>query len=239
MGDLTCDIAEVFEKGDFSVLPVLASVCRHFEAELSSQLTCAIQCENKTAEKILQGQKTIAELKAEIETSKSEIDKANLQQPVLDKKIANAIKYEQELKEMVQIAKDDRNHLTLEMVDLEEEWNKRKKHKLLTWDAIKRACHTYNQYLDFHIQLEDIDGNEHVRVSFFAKNDTKEEKYYTCMSHQNECWKVEEIHPALTKEQLDNLKDTIDISKNYRVHNATAFLCSLRNIFLQYHIGKN
>ena len=67
-----------------------------------------------------QSESKISELQQEIESLKTEIDATKLQQKIVDKKIANAIKQEEELEEEVNGAKLTRDNLTIEIVDLRE-----------------------------------------------------------------------------------------------------------------------
>lgn len=61
----------------------------------------------------------MSELQQEISTTKSDIDDIILQQKVTDKKISNAIKSKEDLKDQLESAKEQRETLSLEMVDLQ------------------------------------------------------------------------------------------------------------------------
>lgn len=61
----------------------------------------------------------ISELQQEIGTIKSDIDNIILQQKVTDKKISNAIKSQEDLKDQLENGKVQRETLSLEMVDLQ------------------------------------------------------------------------------------------------------------------------
>lgn len=61
----------------------------------------------------------MSELQQAIATIKSDVDAVVLQQKVTDKKISNAIKSQEDLKDQMENAKVQREALSLEMVDLQ------------------------------------------------------------------------------------------------------------------------
>jgi len=61
----------------------------------------------------------MSELQQEIGTTKSDIDAVILQQKITDKKLSNMIKSQEDLKNELEKAKEQRETLSLEMVDLQ------------------------------------------------------------------------------------------------------------------------
>lgn len=71
-------------------------------------------------EKRTQNGNKISELQQEVESLKSEIDATDLQQKIVDKKIANIIEEQENLEEEVKKTKSRRNSLSIEIVELNE-----------------------------------------------------------------------------------------------------------------------
>ncbi|XP_076749111.1 uncharacterized protein LOC143422400 [Xylocopa sonorina] len=123
------------------------------------------------------------------------------------------------------------------MVDLQQESEKRKEKKILTWNAIKHACYTYKQNLDFHIQLINSKESEQIKIDFFIHDTATKDKYFVYLFNCNNKWKVEEIQPTLKTEHLNDLKELVNFSNESEVSDVTAFLCKLRYIFLKYYLN--
>lgn len=160
----------------------------------------------------------MSELQQEIGTTKSDIDNIILQQKVTDKKISNAIKSQEDLKDQLENAKVQRETLSLEMVDLQLgmclvfldrklfsiallqlnllllrsdvlEIEERKRKKILQWDAIKRACNIYKVNLDIHINLQEEKDCQYVKISFFTHNEATKDKYFVQLSCSDNHWR--------------------------------------------------
>nr|XP_012146646.1 PREDICTED: uncharacterized protein LOC100878196 isoform X2 [Megachile rotundata] len=144
---------------------------------------------SECSEKRTQDINKISELQQEIESLKSEIDATKLQQKIVDKKIANAIIQEEELKTEVDDAKSKRDNLSLELVDLQQESEKRKEEKILAWNNLKRACKPYKEYLNLRIRLNDNKTPERIEISFFINDAALEDKYYVYLIHSDNQWK--------------------------------------------------
>lgn len=61
----------------------------------------------------------MSELQQEIGTTKSDVDAVVLQRKIIDKKISNATKSQEDLREELEKAKAQREALSLEMVDVQ------------------------------------------------------------------------------------------------------------------------
>ncbi|KAK9300660.1 hypothetical protein QLX08_006700 [Tetragonisca angustula] len=237
MEEFNVDIVHVLQNRDFSVLQKLIPYLYDFRAKIAAKVEDATAYESKCMKKRTQSESKISELQQEIESLKTEIDATKLQQKIVDKKIANAIKQEEELEEEVNGAKLTRDNLTIEIVDLREKSEQRKAHKKSTWDGIKRACKIYRQYLDFHIHLIHEKEGEQLKVSFFVNDSNTENEYFVRLLNWNNQWKVEQIQPPLKEEHLTDFERIIDFSKQSRVSDMTAFLCKLRYIFTKYYLN--
>ncbi|KOC69543.1 hypothetical protein WH47_05486 [Habropoda laboriosa] len=237
MEEFDCDIAHILENRDFNVFGKLSSLCSNFRKKIAAKVENAIEYEIQCMQKRTQSANKISELQQEVENLKSEIDATKLQQKIVDKKIINAVKQQEKLKEEVHDAELKRDSLTLEMVDLQQESEKRKEHKILTWNAIKRVCQIYKQYLDFHIRLINNKEHEQIKISLFIKDTATRDKYFVVLVHSNNQWKVEEIQPMLKAEHLSNFKGIVDFSKESEISNINAFLCKLRHVFLKYYLN--
>ncbi|XP_078043657.1 uncharacterized protein LOC144473557 isoform X2 [Augochlora pura] len=191
----------------------------------------------KCKEKRTMSMNKIAELQQESEVLKSEIDAKMLQQKIVDKKISNASKKMSILLEEVDSAKSRRDGLSLEIVDLQQEHEQRNEQKILLWNAIKRACHAYKNYLDFCIYFPDGKDYEHVQISFFTNNKNLTDEYFVRLSNSNNQWKVEKIQPLLKKEHYNDFKGIVDFSTDSEIVDITFFLCRLREIFVMYYLN--
>ncbi|XP_031839014.1 uncharacterized protein LOC116429811 [Nomia melanderi] len=237
MEDINCDIAHILQNRDFNVLQNLVTHYYNFRIKLAAKVEDATAYEIECKEKRTLSLNKISELQQEIERLKSEIDATKLQQKILDKKILNASKQQEKLKEEVDNAKTKRDSLSLEMIDLNQESEKRKENKILTWNAIKRACHIYKQYLDFRIDLLDPKEYERVQISFFTHNEDFCNKYFVRLINSNNQWRVEEIQPMLKTEYFNDFKGIVDFSTQSEIIDITAFLCKLRHIFVKYYLN--
>ncbi|CAK9810121.1 hypothetical protein ANTQUA_LOCUS6310 [Anthophora quadrimaculata] len=237
MEELNCDIAHVLQNRDFSVLQKLLSLCYNLRANITAKVEDVNAYELQCIEKRIQNVNKISELQQEVENLKSEIDATKLKQKIVDKKIINAIKQQEILKEEIQNEKLKKENLALEMVDLQQESEKRKEHKIATWKAIKHACHAYKQYLDFCIHLINNKECEQIKISFFINDSSTKDKYFVLLAHSNNQWKVEEMQPMLKTEHWSNFKGIVDLSKESEILNITAFLYKLRHTFLEYYIN--
>ncbi|XP_053995899.1 structural maintenance of chromosomes protein 4-like [Hylaeus anthracinus] len=238
MEELNWDITHVLQNTDFTVLEKLISYYSKFREEIAAKVEETIAYEIESREKRASRTSKISELQHELETLKTKIDEEKLEQKKLDKKIQNAVKLQETLQEEVEHEKLKRDSLSIEMIDLQEEAEKRRKHKIATWNAIKRACYIYKQYLDCRIQLiNSNDEYEHIQISFFITDADAEDKYFVQLFNSKGHWKVKEIQPELKTEDLKDLKGIVDLHKNSEISDVTAFLCNLRHIFVKYYFN--
>ncbi|XP_078047148.1 uncharacterized protein LOC144475280 isoform X1 [Augochlora pura] len=188
-------------------------------------------------EKRTMGMKKLTDLQQESDVLKSEIDAKKLQQKIVDKKISNVSKKLAILLKEVDSAKSQRDGLSLEIVDLQQEHEQRNEKKILLWNAIKRACHAYKNYLDFCIYFPDGKDYEHVQISFFTNNKNLIDEYFVHLSSSNNQWKVEKIQPLLKKEHYNDFKGIVDFSAESEIVDVTFFLYRLREIFVTYYLN--
>lgn len=237
MEEFNCSIEHVLQNRDFSILQKLVSYCGNFRNKITSKVENVTVYETERTEKKTQDINKISELQQEIERLKSEIDATKLQQKIADKKIGNAIIQEEELKTEVDDAKSKRDNLSLELVDLQQESEKRKEEKILAWNNLKLACQPYKEYLNLRIRLTDNKTHERIEVNFFINDAALKDKYYVYLIHSDSQWKVEQIQPILKMEHLIDFKGIIDFTKQSEVSDVTVFLCKLRQIFIKHYLN--
>ncbi|XP_017893043.1 uncharacterized protein LOC108632775 [Ceratina calcarata] len=237
MEEFNYDIVYVIQNREFSVLKKLVSNCYNFREKIAIKIEAATTYEIECIGKRTQNAHKISELQQELEKLKSEMDAIKLEQKVVVKKLSNAIKKQEELKEEVNDAKLKRDSLTLEMIDLQQESEKRKEHKVAKWNAIKLACFYYKQYLDFSIHLTENEEHEQIKGSFFVCDADMKDKYFVYVTNYDSIWRVETIEPVLKKEHLREFKNIVDFSKQSEISDLTAFLCKLRDIFVKYYLN--
>lgn len=239
MEEFSLDIAYVMQSREFSVLQKLVSNCYNFREKIASKVEDATAYEIEYMDKKTQNANKILELQQEIENVKSEMDAVKLQQKVVMKKFSTAVKQQDKLKYEIDNEKLKRDNLTLEIVDLQQESEKRKEHKIAKWNAIKHACYYYKQHLDFSIHLIDNkeQEREQIKISFFIHNPDTKDKYFVCLTNYDNTYRVETIEPVLKKEYLRELKGIVDFSKQSEISDVTVFLCKLRYIFVKYYLN--
>lgn len=230
------DIAHVLQNRDFSLLQELVSHWSNIRANTNVQVEGAKAHNFERIGKRKQTDNKISELQEEIECMKSEMRAVKLQQKIVDKKIVNAVKQNEMFKDVVERAKLKRDSLSLEIVDLQQESEKRKEQKLSTWNAIKLACHAYKQHLDFSIHFIDAGEREEIKVSFFICDVATKGNYIAHLVNFNKQWKVELIQPKLKAEHLAEFKGIVEFSKQSEISDVTAFLCKLRHIFVKHYL---
>ncbi|KAK2583504.1 hypothetical protein KPH14_009464 [Odynerus spinipes] len=234
-----CDIADVLQNKDFSILQKLSSSCNKFEMYVASKVESATTRASEYTKRMAASTEKISELQQEVEILKSEIDNVKLQQKIVDKKIANIIKQEEKLNNEIPDAKARRDCLSLELVDLKQEIQDRREKKLKNWNAIKRATAIYKSNLNFVINVEENGDFDAVKVLFFRNYESIKDKYYVQLINKDKLWKVKEIHPKLREEHWIDLKGTVDFTNQSQISNVTAFLCLLRVVFLKYYMDSS
>ncbi|XP_076643768.1 uncharacterized protein LOC143353998 [Halictus rubicundus] len=237
MDDLKCEISHILQNRDFTVLESWASHCYNYRAKIGAKVNDEILYGTEITENRAARVSQISELQQKIARLKSETDATRLQQKIVDKKISNTSKQCTILKEEVDNAKSKRDNLSLEMIDLNQECEKRKENKILLWSAIKRACHVYKEHLHIRISLLDSQEHERVQISFFIHNADLNDKYFVRLINSNDQWKVEEIRPTLKKEHFSDFKGIINSSEESEIVDITAFLCKLRHIFIKNYLN--
>ncbi|XP_071645655.1 uncharacterized protein [Temnothorax longispinosus] len=233
---LECNLLDVFQNDDHTIVNKWISSCREFRLSVDARIEQALLREKDCSKKKSVNTGKISELQQEIGTTKSDIDAVILEQKVTDRKISNAIKLQENLKDELEKTKVQRETLSLEMVDLQLELEERKRKKILQWDAIKRACNIYKVNLDIHLSLQEEQDCERVKFSFFTHNEATKDKYFVQLSRSNNHWTVEQIEPRLKKEHLKELSTIKDFSDCSKVSDITLFLYQVRSVFLKYYI---
>ncbi|XP_033331093.2 uncharacterized protein LOC117223075 [Megalopta genalis] len=232
-----CDISLILQNRDFTVLESLVSGCKSFYAKIAAKEEDGIAYETECKEKRALRINKITELQQQSEILKSEIDATKLQQKIVEKKISNATKQLAILTEKVDNAKLQRDGLSLEIVDLQQDHEQRNEQKVLLWNAIKRACHAYKNYLDFCIYFPDGKDYEHVQISFFTNNTNLTNEYFVLLTNSNNRWNVEKIQPVLEKEYYNDFKGIVDFSTESEIVDITLFLCRLRDVFVMHYLN--
>ncbi|XP_011688575.1 PREDICTED: uncharacterized protein LOC105450436 [Wasmannia auropunctata] len=233
-----CNILDVFQNDDYTVLEKLTSWYREFLLHIDTRLEQGHLYEKDCSEKKSVNTGRMSELQQEIVTTKSDVDAAELQRKITDKKISNVIKSQEELRDELEKAKEKRETVSLHMVDLQLELEDRKQKKVSQWDAIKRACNIYKVNLDIHISLEEEADRRCIKFSFFTHDEAMKDKYFVELSHSNTDWTVEQIEPRLKKEHFEKLTALKDSSEGTKVFDfeITTFLCEVRSIFLKHYV---
>lgn len=88
------------------------------------------------------------------------------------------------------------------------EHERKKKEKVLKWDALKRACNIYKLNLNMHIDLKEEQDSQHVKISFFKYNKLSRE-YFTQLLFSNGEWSGM-YYKSKYKSRMRNIIDNID-----------------------------
>lgn len=233
---LKCDILEVLQNEDYTVLQKWISLCREFRSRVAARNEERLLLEADDTRKKSVNTEKISELQQKINTVKSNIDNIISEQKIVDKKMSNSTKLQENVRSETDVAKTQRELLSLEIVDLQLEGEQRKEKKILQWDAIKRACNIYKVNLDIHISLLEEKGCENIKFSFFTHNKDKQDTYFVQLSCNQDHWKVEQIEPKIKKEHLNQLNSITDLPEYSKVSDITLFLCQVRYIYLKYYM---
>jgi len=233
---LKCNLYDVCENDDHSVLHTLLSSCRKYQLCIDDKIGQGFLYEKGCSEKKSVNTGKMSALQQEMGTTQSDADAVILQQKITDKMVSNVTKSQEDLKDELEKSKEQKEALSLEMVDLQLEIEERKRRKILHWDAIKRACNIYKVNLDIHISLQEEKDCQNMKVSFFTHNEATKDKYFVQLSRSDNQWRIEQIEPRLKKEHLEELSIVKDSSEHSKVPNITLFLCQVRSIFLKHYM---
>ncbi|XP_011882960.1 PREDICTED: uncharacterized protein LOC105570404 [Vollenhovia emeryi] len=235
--ELKCNLLDVFDNNNYTVVDKWQSSCREFRQLVDIKLEQKFLYEKDCSKKKSVNTAKISELQQEIGAVKSEVDAVILQQKVANKKVSNAIRSQESLKDKLEETKVQIETLSLEIVDLDLEIQERKKKKLSQWDAIKRAINVYKVNLDIHMILEEKEDCQYMKISFFTRsNKITKDEYFVQLSCSDNKWRVEQIEPRLKKEHLDELSSIKDYPEYSKVSDITLFLCQVRSIFLKHYM---
>ncbi|XP_014483973.1 PREDICTED: uncharacterized protein LOC106749236 [Dinoponera quadriceps] len=237
---LKCDILQVLQNDDHTILQKWISSCRDFRSRVAAEIEERLLLEADDTKKRSVNAEKISELQQEINTVKSAVDSVVLEEKKVDKQISNAIKSQENLKTESGEMMAQYSALEIEIMDLQIEIDQRKKKKVLQWDAVKRACKIYKMNLDIHINLQEEEDRQYIKFSFFTYlNKDKEDIYFVKLScKQDDDWRIEEIEPKIKKVYQSQLSSIIDFPEYSKVSDITLFLCQVRNIYLKYFIKK-
>lgn len=147
----------------------------------------------------------------------SQLEDFSLSQKVVNKKLQNAIKIEEKIIEEVEIEKQKKERLALEMVDLLQGsekifffyyfciimillyfifsyFNLEQEEKRITkqkdWGAIKKATLVFKEKMNLHINLKAMDDHDCVTVTFFIdRNPDKDNYYVQLLNYNNIKWR--------------------------------------------------
>ncbi|XP_050447010.1 uncharacterized protein LOC126849326 [Cataglyphis hispanica] len=231
--EFKCDILDILENEDYrsSFLEKLETFYRNFRSNVIAQIEKRLLYEKDCTNNAIK----ISELQQKIDTITSNVNAIMLQEKVIDKKISDVIKLQDNIKTELEEGKKQKDALFSEIMDLELEIEERKRKKVLQWDAIKRACNIYKVNLDMHISLEEKKDCDYIKVNFFTHNNETKDKYYVQLLHSDDCWIVEHTEPKLKKEHFNELSIDQDSSGHTKVMDITLFLYEIRSIFLKYY----
>ncbi|KYQ60263.1 hypothetical protein ALC60_00671 [Trachymyrmex zeteki] len=232
---LKCNVLDIFQN-DYNIKDKWISSCREFRLRVDARIEQGHLYEKDCSKKKSVYTDKMSELQQEISTTKSNIDSVILQQKIMDKKISNVIKLQEDLKDELEKAKARKEVLLLEMVDLQYEVEERKKKKILQWDAIKRACNIYKVHLDVYISLQEDEDCQFIKISFFTNNEETKNKYFVQLSYSDNHCTVERIEPRINKEHFNELSSIKDSSEHSKVSDITLFLCQVRSLFLKHYM---
>ncbi|KAL0118516.1 hypothetical protein PUN28_009289 [Cardiocondyla obscurior] len=233
--EFKCNLFDVFQKDDYTILNKLISSCQEFRLSVDAKIKQRHLYEKECNEKKSLNVNKMSELQKKIGTIKFDIDKVILEQKLIDKKKSTAIRTQDSLKEELKKGKDQREALSLQMVDLQIEKEERRGKQLLQWDAIKRALRVYKVNLDIHIDLEQTNDCQYIKFSFFKTSQMTKDKYFIQLSCNNNHWKIHQIEPKLKKEHLKEASAYQDSPEHTTVTDITLFLYQIRRIFLKYY----
>ncbi|EZA60345.1 hypothetical protein DMN91_010558 [Ooceraea biroi] len=233
---LKCDLFHALQNHDHSVMPKWKASCQEFRSHIAVKFKERLLRQKDRTEKKSANDRKVSELQQESDTVGSNIDAVALQWKVTDKKISNAIKSQESVKDEMEKLKAQEDTLSLEMVDVELERETKRRNKVLKWDAIKRACQIYKHNLDIHISLQEEEDRQEVKFSFFTQSAVTKDKYFVQLSCSDNHWKVEQIEPNVRREHFNQLSITTDPSDRSKVPDLTLFLCQIRNIFLKHYM---
>ncbi|XP_070163038.1 uncharacterized protein [Polyergus mexicanus] len=228
--EFKCDILDILENDDYrdSLLKKLETFFWNFRSNVIAKIEKRYLYEKDCSNKKFINATKISELQQKIDTAKSNIDANILQEKVIDKKILDVIKLQDNVKNELEEAKKQKDALSSEIMDLELEIEERKRKKLRQWDAIKRACNIYKENLDMHISLQEEKDCDYIKVAFFTHNDETKDKYFVQLSCSDNCWTVEHCKPKLKKEHFNELTIEQDSFGHSKVADVTLFLFEIR-----------
>ncbi|XP_012282063.1 uncharacterized protein LOC105700620 [Orussus abietinus] len=238
MAELDCNIESILESNEKTeaILKLMTELFSQFTCHLSNVIEEHLSEENEHVRKIAEQAEKIAQLHEQDQDLKSKLNAMQLQQKIVDKKISDKTKYHEQIRNDIEQMKSQKDSFSLEIIDLGQEIEARKKETTARHDALKRACSAYKTYLDFHISLEIVNDQEQVRISFFASETNEDKKFFVDLLSSSDSWKVQQIRPTLENRQWEDLKSVLTASKEFKQSKITAFLCLLRNIFLKHYL---
>ncbi|KAM0727806.1 hypothetical protein ACS0PU_006055 [Formica fusca] len=236
--EFKCNILDVLENDDYrsSLLEKLGTFYRNFRSNVIAQIEKRVLYEKDCTNKKFVNATKISELQQKIDTATSNIDASILQEKVIDKKILDVIKLQDNVKNELEEAKKQKDALLSEIMDLELEIEERRNKKFQRWDAIKRACNIYKENLDMRISLQEEKDCDYIKVAFFTHNNETKDKYFVQLSYSDNCWIVKHCEPKLKKEHFNELSIEQDSFGHSKVVDITLFLYEIRSIFLKYYI---
>ncbi|XP_015112222.1 uncharacterized protein LOC107037910 [Diachasma alloeum] len=234
---LECDVETLFscpdeEKAYFKRLNTYLHDCR---TKITHFLTEELNNYKGTWNKLEQNVELISQLSNETRNLETKLDSLLLDQKVLNKKIANAIAFEESLDDDISKEKARREALTLEMVDLQQELSKQKEAKKKEWNAIKMAIAVYKEKLNIHIDVQHQDDHDTLTVTLFLNTNPNKDNYYIVLQNSHGAWRVSNIQPPLKDKYLTEMK--LNLSRDYETLDIARFICQIRSTFLKYYVS--
>nr|XP_012232948.1 PREDICTED: uncharacterized protein LOC105678304 [Linepithema humile] len=241
--NLKCDIREVLESEDNMniLLQKWRLSCQEFRSHVAVKIEKKLLYEEDCDKKKSVKYEELLEIQNEINKVKFDVDAIIQQQKISDKKILNITTLQKSLKDESENLKVQRDNFLLNIVDIKQEHEQKRKKKFSKWNAIKRGCNTYKSNLNMYLELKEEQNDQHAKISFFINslNDELSNKYFAQLLFSNGQWSVEQIEPTLKKEHLNQLISVaMDSSEPSKILEITLFLCELRSIFLKHYMKK-
>ncbi|XP_011504627.1 PREDICTED: uncharacterized protein LOC105367565 [Ceratosolen solmsi marchali] len=211
----------------------LKESCDNFQAKIDRGILESISKSSECAKRVEKCSESIMQLANQRKELKSGLESCNLKKKVVEKKTICTIKEIERTKADIESIKGKKEKLSLDIIDLQQEYNKTIEYMKKQWDAVKKACFMYKNILDIHIDVSTIGDSEQITVTFFWTENPTDKKFFVVFTHRDDCWRVKKIEPELSAENKYQLNHIVQFSKQSEVANVTLLLCELRTLFIK------
>ncbi|XP_015591934.1 uncharacterized protein LOC107266195 isoform X3 [Cephus cinctus] len=223
------DIESIFqckENEDFAICQSLRTIYAETRAQLGTVVHECLANKIEYARKSKCIANELPQIHAEVKCLMTNLDDILLQEKVINKKICNIVKQQEDVQIEIERERKQKEKLSLEMVDSQQELEEKKTKMREKWDAIKKACAVFKETLQLHIRLDTIEEEEFIRISFFVNLNIAMDEYthYVDLVHSNNFWKVKKIEPNLELEHEEELIKVVDFKKQLNTVHVTMLL---------------